>query len=121
MKKKDIEKQNRHLLWMNMEFPIVRYLLSNTHGRLNGTEKAERHIDLCAIFLASKLFCSIDKARSNDNWIRIHDATRKLTDNLDGEIGFPIFETPEDYEQLALKFFDRFLELAEEEWKRICT
>ena len=110
---KKLEKQNRHLLWLLMEHSIVRYLLSNTHGRLNGHEKAEQHIQLSAIFLAYKKICSIDKARTDDDWIKIHNATRELTDHLDREIGFPIYERPDDYDELARKFFDRFIELAE--------
>ncbi len=101
------------MLWLLMEHAIGRYLLSNTHGRLNGHEKAEQYIEMSAIFLACKKMCSIEKARHDDDWIKIHDATRELTDNLDIEIGFPIFEVPENYDELYRKFFDRFIELAE--------
>ena len=117
MKKNELEKQNRHLLWLLMEFPIIRYLLSNTYGRLNGPEKAERHMDLCAIFIASKTFCSIDNASWNEFFMKIHDATRALTDHMDKEIGFPIYERPEDYDESSRKFFNRFLALAEKEWR----
>jgi hypothetical protein len=113
MNKKELEKQNRHLLWLLMEHSIHRYLFSNTHGRLNGYEKAEQHITLSAIFLAYRKLCSIDKARTDNDWIKIHDATKELTDHLDTEIGFPIYECPEDYDELARKFFDRFVELAD--------
>ena len=102
-----------------MCFPIHRYLLSNTMGRLNGGEKAEQHIKLSAIFIASKCFCSIDKAESDDRLMRIHDATQKLTDSMDIEIGFPVFEAEYDMDKLSRKFFDRFVELAEEEWKKV--
>jgi len=105
-------------MWMLMEHSIVRYLLSKTHGRINGYEKAERHIDLSAIFIASRRLCSIDRARSDENLMLIHDATTKLTDHLDTEIGFPLNDVPEDYEDLGRKFFNRFLELAEEAWKK---
>ena len=97
----------------------MRYLLSKTPGRLNGYDKAEQHLNLSAIFLASKLFCSIDKARSNENLMRIHEATTKLTDHMDKEIGFSTSEEEYDYYGLSRKFFDRFIELAEEEWKKI--
>jgi len=110
-------KQNRHLLWMLMEFSIARYLLANTHGRLDGHEKAERHIELSAIFIASKRLCSIEKAKSDEYLMLIHDATRKLTDCLDEEIGFPINECPDNYDELSRRFFDKFLKLAEEAWK----
>jgi len=116
MNKKDLEIQNIHLLWLLMEFAIHRYLMANTNGRLNGHEKAEQHINMCAIFLAYKKLCSINKARNDDDWIKIHNDTQLLTDNLDKEIGFPINETPEDYEYLARKFFIRFIELAEKSY-----
>ena len=118
MNKKELEKQNKHLLWLLMEFPIVRYLLSNTHGRFNGSEKAEQHIALSAIFLAYKKMCSLNKARTDDDWMKIHDATTELTDHLDREIGFPIYDRPDDYDELARKFFDRFIELAEKSLKQ---
>lgn len=116
--KLNLAKQNRHLLWMLMDHSIYRYLLSNAHGRLNGYEKAEKHIELSAIFIASKLLCSIEEAKHDDRWILIHDATQELTDNLDREIGFPIHESPDNYDELARKFFDRFLKLAEKAWKK---
>ena len=122
MRKNSIKKQNRHLLWMSMEFAIGRYLLANIRSRANGCEKAQRHIEISSIFLASKLLCDIDKAKSGhwDEMMRIHDATQKLTCNLDKEIGFDIDDDcPENLRDLELKFFDRFLELAEEEWKKI--
>lgn len=103
-----------HLLWLLMEFDIHRYLIVNTRGRLDGYEKAMRHINLCAIFVASMKYCSIDRAKSYDEWKKVHDATQKLTDYMDKEIGFPIDSSDEaDYDKLALKFFNRFIELAE--------
>jgi len=50
----NIKLDNRHLLWLLMEFPIHRYLLANTKGRLNGMEKAEKHLALSAIYVAAK-------------------------------------------------------------------
>lgn len=119
MKKEDLKIQNRHLLWLLMDFSIARYLLSNTQGRLNGHEKAEQHLKLSSIFLASKMLCSLNAAEHNENLMRIHDATRKLTDYMDKEIGFPISEEEYDINELSRKFFDRFIELAEEEWRKI--
>lgn len=122
MKRISLAKQNRHLLWMAMDFPIVRYLLANTHGRANGAEKAERHIELTCIYLASKMLCpSVEKVKSLhwDLMMKIHNATQVLTNNLDREIGFPIYDTPDDYDALALKFFDKFILYAEAEFKRL--
>ena len=111
----NIKLDNRHLLWLLMEFPIHRYLLANTKGRLNGMEKAEKHLALSAIYVAAKKKCSIDKAKSYDEWMIVHDATQKLTGCLDTEIGFPIDETDDiDYDKFSHKFFDKFIALAEE-------
>ena len=118
MKNSKLEKQNRHLLWLLMEHSIGRYLLSNTYGRINGYEKAERHIELSAIFIASKLLCSLDSAKGDEKLLKIHDATRELTDNLDSEIRLPLDDSEYDHNDLARKFFDRFLELAEKEWRK---
>jgi len=109
-----IKLENRHLLWLLMDFPIHRYLLSNTIGRLNGFEKAEQHLALSAIFVAAKKRCDEDQAKRYPEWMIVHDATQKLTDYLDTEIGFPINETDDiDYEMFARKFFDKFIALAE--------
>ena len=102
-----------------MNFAIRRYLLANTYGRLDGYEKAEQHLKLSSIFIVSKMLCSIEKAESDENLMRIHDATRKLTDHMDKEIGFPILDKEYDHDKLARKFFARFIDLAEEEWKKI--
>ena len=116
--KASLKNQNRHLLWMLMQFSIGRYLLSNTYGRLNGLEKSEKHIELSAIFIAAKTFSDTDSAKNHENLMLIHDATTKLTDHLDKEIGFPINDQPEDYEELSRKFFDKFICLAEEAWNK---
>lgn len=115
--KTNLANQNRYLLWMLMNFSIYRYLLSNARGRIDGFEKAERHIELSSIFIAAKTFSDTDSAKHHKDIMLIHDATRKLTDYLDKEIGFPLNEQPEDYDELARKFFDKFIKLAEEAWE----
>jgi hypothetical protein len=114
----NLKQENKHLLWLLMEHGIFRYLLSNTRGRLNGSEKAEQHLNLSAIFVAAKKMCSIDKAKSYDECMIVHDATQKLTGYLDTEIGFPIDEDDDiDYDKLSRKFFDKFIALADEAYK----
>ncbi len=110
-----LKAQNYHLLWLLMEYVIHRYLLSNTHGRLNGTEKAEAHLKLSAIFIAYKYRCSIDRAESHEYLMTVHDATQELTGQLDKEIGFPIKDAScdIDYDMFAGRFFSRFVQLAE--------
>lgn len=110
----------RNLLWIGMEFATHRYLFANTHGRLDGNEKAERHLELSKFYIASRRSCAIDDA--DEHWgevMRIHNATSKLTSYLDQEIGFPIFDSDIDYDEMSRKFFDRFIEIADAEWEAI--
>lgn len=92
-----------HLL---LDFPAVRYLMCNTHGRLNGGEKAEKHIQMtdvmCKVFVPKK---------QRQLRMFIHDWTQQLTSNLDTEIGFPIDDPHPDYDRLTPLFIDRFIEL----------
>lgn len=114
-----LSKENRNLLWLLMEFPIHRYLIANTAGREDGYEKATQHLKLSKIFVASKTGVNDVDEADWDLTKRIHNATDALTSYLDTVIGFPIKEVPDDYSHFKHKFFDKFLELAEEEWDKI--
>ena len=91
-------------------FYICRYLIANTDGRLDGAEKAEKHILLCEYYLEA---FAIEKY--SDDWMelfeQIHDNTQELTDKMDEKIGFPIKGRP-DYDSLEPKFFDIFHSIA---------
>lgn len=109
-------------LWLLMDFDINRYLMANTAGRLNGGEKAERHLALCTTYCMVMLDVGLpngDRAFGRLSSERrslmmfIHDWTQTLTGYMDTEIGFPIEDRP-DYDKLAPKFFARFIELCEE-------
>ena len=120
MTKIELERENKHLLWMLMEFTIHRYLMANEAGRENECQKAENHLELSRRFIASKRFCTAEKAdRYWEEVMKIHDATSALTAYMDTEIGFPVSERIDDWDGLSWKFFNRFIELAEEEWKQI--
>ena len=120
MKKIDLEKTIKHLLWLLMEHEIWQYLFSNTKGREDGGRKAQSHMELSNIFICSKLFIDMDKAdRHFKKMMRIHDATSKMTSYMNKTIGFPIDDSHPDYPRLTRKFFDMFIELAEAEWKKI--
>ena len=82
---------------------IMRYLMSNAHGRWDGYEKAMRHHELCEFYAA--VF------NKPDSYEVIHVATQALTDNLDTAIGFPLDSRPY-YDVLAPLFFERFHSLA---------
>ena len=99
---------------MLMQFSIHRCLMSNAHGRWNGAEKSQRHIELCSIYLAV-LHGTDQESAMTDHEIQfraVHEKTQELTDALDEEIGFPLESRP-DYDKLAPLFFDKFIELAE--------
>lgn len=96
------------------DFIIARYLMSNAHGRWNGAEKAQRHAELCAFYVA----CAFDLADESDvrrdhedEFQAVHEATQALTSNLDEEIGFPLDSQP-DYDALIPLFFERFHAIA---------
>lgn len=95
------------------DFHINRYLMSNAHGCWNGAEKAQRHDDLCCIYVAVFFGKMPDAARREheDTYQAIHRATQELTDNLDTAIGFPLDSRP-DYDALVPKFFAEFNRLA---------
>ena len=106
----DLFKQS---LYIGMRFTCGRYLMSNAHGRWDGAEKAQRHMELCQYIIASVFGCDVDVARREheNEYQAVHTATQVLTDNLDAEIGFPIDSKP-DYDDLEPKFFNRFFDLA---------
>lgn len=105
----------KHACWLFTQHTIVRYLLANTDGRLNGFEKAQRHMELCSFYVAVVRGVEIDLARRRfeDDYQRVHDVTQQLTSYLDTEIGFPLKGCP-DYDRLSTAFFDRFHALAME-------
>ena len=100
-----------------MEYTIARYLLSITRS---GAEKAETHLRLARIYVASRKMCLEDKANRHFSLVmRIHDATQYLTGYLDTEIGFAKDGSTYASDRIIRKFFERFIELADEEWKAI--
>ena len=99
---------------VHTNFAVMRYLMSNTDGRLDGAEKSLRHMELCRFY--TSVFSGdtdIDHVRHQheDLFQVIHTKTQELTDYLDEQIGFPLNGRP-DYDALAPLFFDRFHALA---------
>lgn len=99
--------------WLHLNFAVHRYLMSNADGRASGAEKAQRHEEMSAFYVA--VFKGVEVEQVRRHYAReykdVHDKTQELTDNLDIEIGFPLRGTP-DYDDLAPKFFERFHALA---------
>lgn len=104
-----ITKREKVLLYMLLEFDIHRYLLANTNTRMDGFEKADRHINI-AKTLFSYIF--IKQYNERNDWqtmMKIHDCLAEiLTDQLDEAIGFPIDKASYeiDYDEYGKRFFN---------------
>lgn len=98
---------------LHTQFAVGRYLMSNAHGRWDGAEKAQRHLQLCQFYVAAvRGFDDEQKVLlESSDFKAVHKETQKLTDHLDEVIGFPLDSTP-DYEKLEPLFFERFHALA---------
>lgn len=93
---------------------VHRYLMSCSEGRLDGHEKAMRHHQLCAFYVAVWFDHSDPDVAARDHdtaYTTVHETTQQLTDFLDEVIGFPISGTP-DYDRLVPLFFEAFHDLA---------
>lgn len=98
----------KHACWLNTQFLIHRYLMSNADGCWDGAEKASNHIALCNFYVAVVTGKECDDVYMHDKeWKAVHAATSELTDNLDEMIGFPLKGRP-DYDVLAPLFFEKF-------------
>lgn len=104
----------KNACFISCNFAMMRYLMSNAHGRQDGAEKALRHAELCIFYVAAvKGMKDTDLVRRfhEDAFKAVHKNTQKLTDNLDEEIGFPLESRP-DYDELLPLFFEKFHALA---------
>lgn len=97
---------------IHLDHCIHRYLMSNSKGRMDGSEKAMRHVELCSFYVAVVRGGDPDRVRTKyeADYQAVHTKTQELTDNLD-TIGFPLDCRP-DYEELVPVFFERFHALA---------
>ena len=80
---------------------IVNYLMSCAMGIWDGALKADSHAKLVEIFIKHE--------GGDEDHVRF--ITRKLTDNLDTEIGFPTESAP-NYRLLWRPFYAKFIEYA---------
>jgi hypothetical protein len=88
--------------------------MSNAEGRWSGSEKAQRHMELCQFYVAAfKFHGDPDTVRREfpKAYEAVHYKTQELTGFLDEKIGFPLTGRP-DYEKLEPLFFEQFHELA---------
>ncbi|KVP96659.1 hypothetical protein WJ97_12305 [Burkholderia ubonensis] len=110
----DADARFRQACWLSLQHTVMRYLMSNVHGRWDGAEKAHRHDELCRFYVAAiRGVNNLDHVRRQheDDYQLVHDHTQSLTNHLDEAIGFPLDSQP-DYDDLAPKFFERFHVLA---------
>lgn len=107
------ERRAKQALRVATDFACHRYLISNSHGRWDGFEKAQSHRELCETFVATFRNVKPDQVSRlwQDDYDAVHEATQKLTGYLDREIGFPLEEAP-DFDDMIPKFFNRFYEIA---------
>lgn len=112
-------KKEKNLLFILMDDPIMRYILSNI--RLDGFEKGQRHIELSTIYVAYKTCKTLEHAKRTE-WnkiMKIHDVTAQFTSNLDVEIGLPLDGDDYRLDIVVRKFFSIFLDYCEKNWQDI--
>ena len=116
----DERRVSRHALMLewacrvHTDFTVQRYLMSCADGREDGAEKALRHRELCAFYVAvvhGYADPDTDCREHEDAYATAHTATQQLTDHMDEVIGFPLRGRP-DYATLAPAFFKKFHALA---------
>lgn len=91
---------------------IARYLMANAEGRLDGYEKAQKHMELCEFYVLAVLGVKKTGIGVCDHFDKLHrDTQEALTDRLDEVIGFPLKGRP-DYSDLLPKFFEVWHETA---------
>lgn len=104
---------------LDFEFLINRYLMANAKGLEDGSIKAETHDLICAKFISESFCISEGKAKKltvyscgeSENLVQmVRSESRKLTDNLDEVIGFPLDKAP-NYNRLIPKFKHEFSKL----------
>lgn len=106
-----ITNSERNLLYILLEHPINRYLMSVI--RLDGMEKSSVHIYMCRIMIAYYLEVELNKVSViHPLFDELHEGTRELTDYLDETIGLPLDGSRPDYDKLVPLFFDKFINLS---------
>lgn len=101
--------------WLHTRFIIARYLMSISHGRWSGAEKAQRHMELCNFYVAAVHgIADADQAFDlrEEEYHAVHAATQELTDRLDETIDFPVDDPHPDYDLYEQRFFEAFHRIA---------
>ncbi len=93
-----------------LDFDISRYLIVNSINRIDGSERADRHMNI-----SKTICCFIFNVKPEDknnymvsgSWLAVHDyLSDVLTDRMDEVINFPVFEPLYDIDTYKERFFD---------------
>lgn len=92
-----------------LDFDISRYLIVNSINRIDGSERADRHMNI-----SKTICCFIFNVKSEEkhnhlislSWVDVHDYLADiLTDRMDEKIGFPVFQPLYDVDTYKERFF----------------
>jgi hypothetical protein len=113
MEKMKLSKREIWMLHYLLDFYCIRYMMCNAQGRLDGSEKADLHINisraLCNFILCEGVPRHEDTYNVNECTMKVHDYLADiLTDKMDEVIGFPIDRRllPEEFDEFAQAFFN---------------
>lgn len=102
-----LSKREKFMLFQTLEFEIHRYLMSNTFGREDPIEKAERHMNISKILVSFILCTKYIELKHFEIMHKIHDYLAEiLTDRMDEIIGFPVFKEIHNYDEYVWRFFN---------------
>ena len=108
-----VNKREKVLLYILLEFDILRYLLSNTYKRHDPVEKADRHMKISSVIFSYIFAREYNEYRDWQIMMIIHDYLAEiLTNRLDEVIGFPIDKKSceIDYHEFGKRFFNVIIE-----------
>jgi hypothetical protein len=102
--------EQRQALRKALDFDITRYLIVNSINKIDGGERADRHVNI------SKAIChfifDINPKEKyhytiSASWLAVHDYLADvLTDRMDEVIGFPVFQPLYDVDMYKDRFFN---------------
>lgn len=116
MKQIKLTKREIWMLHYLLDFHCIRYMMCNSKGRFDGSERADIHIGiarvLCNFILCEGTPRNEDTYNVNECTMKVHDYLADiLTDRMDEVIGYPIDRQlyADDFDEYAKKFFNVIL------------
>lgn len=109
----DLKNREKYLLKKLLMYDINRYIMVNSHGRLDGFEKAQHHIKISEI-LTDFILYGFDDFKQYREYLLVHDyLADNLTSKMDEVIGFPIDRKlyGEDITKYSERFFDKLIDM----------